>query len=91
MFHGRFPVASSYRKLVKAVYRQRMYLYFVQFSGILHCRLQRYHARIRTLGSSLVSYFDALQYLTYLLFPFKQLLTISTVWVYCYAAVIGCF
>ena len=52
---GRFLVApSSYTKLVKAVYRQRMYLYLVQFSGMLHCWLHRYYTRIRTLGSSLV-------------------------------------
>ena len=38
--------------LVRGVYRQRMYFYLVQFSCILHCWLQRYHARIRTLGSS---------------------------------------
>ena len=45
---------SSYIKLVKAVYRQRIYYYLVQFSGMLHFWLQRYHVRIRTLGSSLV-------------------------------------
>ena len=56
MFWGRFSVApSSYTKLVRVVYRQRMYLYLVQFSGMLQCWLQRYHARIRTLGSSLVA------------------------------------
>ena len=55
LFRGRFPVApSSYTQLVRTVYRQRMYLYLVQFSGMLYCWLQRYHARIRTLGSSLV-------------------------------------
>ena len=55
LFRDRFSVApSSYKKLVGAVYRQRMYLYLVQFSGMLHCWLQRYHATIRTLGSSLV-------------------------------------
>ena len=31
-----------------------MYLYLVRFSGMLHYWLERYHARIRTLGSSLV-------------------------------------
>ena len=56
LFRGRFLVApSSYTKLVRAMYhRQRIYLYLVQFSGMLHSWLQRYHARIRTLGSSLV-------------------------------------
>ena len=50
---GSFRVApSSYTKLVKAVYRQRMHLYLVQFSGMSHYWLQRYSARIRTLGSS---------------------------------------
>ena len=34
----------------------QIYNYLVQFSGMLHCWLQRYHARIRTFGSSLVSY-----------------------------------
>ena len=51
---GRFPVApSSYIILVRAVYRQRIYYYFVQFWGMLHCWLQRYHARITTFGTSL--------------------------------------
>ena len=55
MFRGRFPTTpSSDTKLIKVVYRQRMYLYLVQFSGMLHHGLQRYDARIRTLGSSLV-------------------------------------
>ena len=45
---------SSYIKLVRAVSKQRMYYYLIQFSGMLHCWLQRYHARIKTLGSSLV-------------------------------------
>ena len=46
---------SSYTQFVSVVYRQRMYLYLVQFSGMLQCWLQRYHARIRTLGSSIVN------------------------------------
>ena len=41
-------------KHVRAVYRQRIYYYLVKFSGMLHCWLQRYHTRIRTLRSSLV-------------------------------------
>ena len=45
---------SSNIKHVKAVYRQRIYYYVVQFSGMLHSRLQRYHTRIRTLRSSLL-------------------------------------
>ena len=36
------------------MYRIRIYYHLVQFSGMLHCWLQRYHARIKTLGSSLV-------------------------------------
>ena len=43
----------SYIKLVKAVYRQRMYLYLVQFSGMLHCWLQRYYTRIELYDSPL--------------------------------------
>ena len=51
----RFPVApSNYIKDVRALYRQRTYYYLVQFSGMLHPWLQRYHTRIRTLRSSLV-------------------------------------
>ena len=58
LFRSCFQVASSsYIKLVRAVYKQRIYYYFIQFSGMLHCWLQRYHARIRTLGSSLVAAF----------------------------------
>ena len=41
-------------QVVRTVYRQIMYLYLVQYSVMLYCWLQRYHARIRTLGSSLV-------------------------------------
>ena len=41
-------------QFVKAFNRQRIYYYLVQFSSMVHCWLQRYHARIRTLGSSLV-------------------------------------
>ena len=60
---GRFSVApSSYTKLVRAVYRQRMYLHLVQFPGMLHCWLQRYHTRIRALGSSLVDLVCIYQY-----------------------------
>ena len=56
MFRDRFPVApSSDTKLIIAMYRQKMYLYLVQFSGMMHHGLQRYHASIRILGSSLVS------------------------------------
>ena len=34
-FGDRFPFApSSYLKLAKGVYRQRIYYYFVQFSGM---------------------------------------------------------
>ena len=55
MFWDRFPVAlSSYGKHVRAVYRQRIYYYVVQYLGMLHCRLQRYHTRNRTLRSSLI-------------------------------------
>ena len=55
LFGGSFLAApSSYIKLVRVVYRQRIYYYLVRFSGVLHCWLQRYHARIRTLGSCLV-------------------------------------
>ena len=46
--YGSFGVDSSYTKLVRAVYRQRVYNYLVQFSGMLHCWLQRCHVRIRT-------------------------------------------
>ena len=50
LFRGRLPVTpSSYIKLVKELYRQRIYHYLVQFQGMLHCWLQSYHARIRTL------------------------------------------
>ena len=44
LFPGRFLVAPSsymYMKLVRAVYRQNIYYYLVQFSGMLHCWLQR--------------------------------------------------
>ena len=52
---GRFLAApSSYIKLIKAAYKQRIYYYLIQFSGMLHCWLQRYHVRIRTLRSPLV-------------------------------------
>ena len=55
LFRGRFPVTpSSYIKLVRAVYRQRIYYYLVQYSGMLHCWLQRYHSRIKTFESSLI-------------------------------------
>ena len=60
---GRFLAApSSYIKLVRAVYKQRLYYYLIQFSGMLHCWLQRYHARVRTLGSSLVYHFQTLPF-----------------------------
>ena len=36
------------KKLAKAVYRQGIYYYLVQFSCMLHRWLQKYHARIRT-------------------------------------------
>ena len=45
---------SSYIRFVRAVYKQRIYYCLIQFSGMLHHWLQIYHARIRTLGSSLV-------------------------------------
>ena len=55
LFCSHFLAApSSYIKLVRAVYKQRIYYCLIQFSGMLHCWLQIYHARIRTLGSSLV-------------------------------------
>ena len=55
LFQGRLPVAFlNYIKLVKTIYIQRIYHYLVQFFGMSHCWLQRYHERIRTLGSSLV-------------------------------------
>ena len=55
LFLGRFlTTPSSYIKLAKAVYKQRIYYYLIQFSGMLHCWLQRYHTGIKTLGSSLV-------------------------------------
>ena len=39
---GRFLAApSSYIKLIKAAYKQRIYYYLIQFSGMLHCWLQR--------------------------------------------------
>ena len=56
LFLGRFlATPSSYIKLVRAAYKQRIYYYLIQFSGKLHCWLQRYHTGIKTLGSSLVS------------------------------------
>ena len=59
MFWGHFLAApSSYIKRVRAVYKQRIYYCLIQFSGMLHCWLQIYHARIRTLGSSLVAAFS---------------------------------
>ena len=68
---GSFLAApSSYIKLVRAVYRQRIYYYLVQFSGMLHCWLQRYHARIRTLGSSLVHIFKETKSATMNIFRF---------------------
>ena len=77
MFRGRFLVApSSYTKLVRAGHRQRIYLYLVQFSGILLCWLQKYHARIRTLGSSLVYMF----FFSKLLF-LQKILHGQTVWI----------
>ena len=55
MSRDRFLVApSSYTKIVKAEYRLRIYLYLVRFSGMSHYWLQRYRARVRTLGSPLV-------------------------------------
>ena len=39
-----------------AVYRQRVYLYLLQFSDQSRYWLQRYRTRIRTLGSSLVDW-----------------------------------
>ena len=55
----RFPVTpSNYIKHIKAVYRQRIYNYLIKFSGMLHRWLQRYHTRIRTLRSSLVTHYD---------------------------------
>ena len=50
VFRGGFPVSPlSYKKLFRAVYRQKIYLYLVRFSGMLRCWLQRYSERIRTL------------------------------------------
>ena len=52
---GSFSVHSfKLHKTCKAVYNQRICYYLIQFSGMLHCWLQRYQARIKILGSSLV-------------------------------------
>ena len=55
VFRGGFPVTPlSYINLFRAVYRQKIHLYLVRFSGMLRCWLQRYCERIRTFGTSLV-------------------------------------